>query len=82
MARWVGSESGIAVAVVQVGNCSSDTTMSLGTSYAAMQVQVWPLKKKKEKRQIFIRTPPPTSLPTPFPTLLLSKRKLQPEKWP
>ena len=75
VARWVGSESGIAVAVVQVGNCSSDSTLSLGTSYAAMQVQVWPLKKKKRKKANLHQNPTPyfTSYPISYLASLQEK---------
>ena len=44
---WLGS--GIAVAVVQSGSCSSDSTPSLGTPYATGEALK--SKKKKEKKK-------------------------------
>ena len=46
---WLAS--GVAVAVVQVGSCSSDSTLSLGTSICR---ECSPKKKKKYKKQRFI----------------------------
>ena len=47
---WLGS--GLAVAVMQAGSCSSDSTPSLGTSYAASAALKRKKKRKKRKNEM------------------------------